>query len=105
MLMTDAELGKLVHAAFEETGFAETIRERLRTAVATVIVDGPGRSGVGAAVMAADDLAMALVARRDEVGRASTSGPRTSRVRQSATSGDDVERRATAFRLMAGVGL
>ena len=66
--MTDAELGKLVHATFEEVGFAETIRERLRTAAATVIADRP-------------------------------------RVRQSGTSAADMERRATAFRLMAGVGL
>jgi hypothetical protein len=105
MLMTDAQLGKLVHAAFEELGFAETIRERLQTAVATVIADGPRSSGVRAAIVAADELATALVARRREVGRESTSGPGGSRVRQTATSAADVERRANAFRVMAGVGL
>jgi hypothetical protein len=105
MLMTDAELGKLVHAAFEEIGFAETIRERLRTAVRTVIADGPGSSAGSAAVVAADDLATALVAWRRDLRRGSTSGRHGSRVGQSATSAADVERRANAFRVMAGVGL
>ena len=104
--MTDTELGKLVHAAFDEIGFADTIRERLRTAVAVVIADGAGNTGVRQGLMAADELATTLVARRREVHRKESSGRGTPRrVRSEHAIHEDVERRAAAFRAMAGVGV
>jgi hypothetical protein len=96
MPMTDAELGKLVNAAFDEGGFVETIRERLRDAVTGVISAGAAEGEVHAARVAAEDLASLLVARHAE--------PRARRPRPpGVTSGDDAKRRATAFRVMAGV--
>ena len=71
--MTDAELGKLVNAAFDETGFVVTIRERLRNAVAAVIGDIAAEADVQAGRVAADQLAGVLVARR------AASGPPLSR--------------------------
>jgi hypothetical protein len=89
MLMTDADLGKLVHAAFDEAGFVDTIRERLRKAVAAAIGDG-AEAGVRAGHAAGEQLATVLIARG-----------RDARMRPAGA--DEVERRATAFRAMAGV--
>lgn len=101
--MTDAELGKLVNAAFDETGFVMTLRERLRDAVAAVIGDIAADADVEAGRVAADELAGLLLARRRAtsgrmLGRGGIRG-----VRHSVGSDEEVERRAAAFRTMAGV--
>jgi hypothetical protein len=79
--LTDFELWNLVNTAFGEMGLAH--RERL----------------------AADELATTLVARRREVHRKRTSGRSTPGVRNTSATPDDIERRAAAFRTMAGVGV
>ena len=92
--MTDAELGKLVNAAFEEAGFGETVRGRLREAVVAVIGDGATSAQLRASRVAADELEGLLVARK----RSSRSyAPRPSAV----TTAEDVKQKA--FRVMAGV--
>jgi len=102
--LTDTELGKLVNAAFDEIGFADTIRERLRTAVAVVIGHGAGNAGVRQGLMAADELATTLVGRGQEVHRARASRRSSPRgVKDESATPDDVEQRAAAFRAMAGV--
>lgn len=100
--MTDVELGKLVNAAFDETGFVVTIRERLRNAVAAVIGDIAVEADVQAGRVAADELAGVLVATRATSGRPlSRAGIRA--VRASLSSDEEMELRAAAFRMMTGV--
>jgi hypothetical protein len=102
--MTDADLGKLVNAAFDAAGFAETIRERLRSAVADAIGDGEDDADVRASRVATDALAALLVAQGRKVGHARAlraAGRRADEHRSNATH--EVELRATAFRAMAGV--
>ena len=98
--MTDADLGRIVNAAFDESGFVETIRERLRTAVAAVIGDDAADADVCAGRMAAEQLATILVAQGRDAVRARARRPGEVGHRSDA---DDVERRAAAFRTMAGV--
>ncbi len=100
--MTDAELGKLVHAAFDETGFVVTIRDRLREAVAAVIGDGASEAEMQASRVAADELAEVLVARQRKTSARALGRSGIRPVRQPAPGGE-VERRAAAFRRMAGV--
>ena len=91
--MTDAQLGRLVHAAFDGAGFADTIRDRLCDAVQTVIGDaGPERDAC-AGRAAAEELATVLIARSH--GR--------TRPKDAANGPAQIEQRAHAFRAMAGV--
>jgi hypothetical protein len=102
--MTDAELGKLVHAAFDGAGFVETIRERLQNAVADVIGESATAADVHASRTATEEIATLLVARWHEIGHARA--PYAAAVGTDdhrSTAADDVEERATAFRAMAGV--
>jgi hypothetical protein len=102
--MTDVELGKLVNTAFDAAGFVETIRERLRTAVAAVIGDGADEADVRASRTATDALATVLVDQGSEARDARApraAGGRT--MAHRSTASHDVELRATAFRTMAGV--
>lgn len=101
--MTDAELGKLVNAASDETDFVVTIRERLRSAVASAIGDIAEDADVQAGRFAADELAKLLVARRraTSAGVLGRAGIRA--VGHPVGSDEEVERRAAAFRTMAGV--
>jgi hypothetical protein len=101
--MTDVELGKLVNAAFDGTGFAVTIRERLRAAVAAVIGDIAAEAEVQAGGVAADELAQLLMARRRAISGGPLGRAGIRPVRRPVGPDEEVERRAAAFRTMAGV--
>jgi hypothetical protein len=100
--MTDTELGKLVNAAFDETDFVVTIRGRLRDAVAAVIGDSAAEAEMQAGRVAADELAGVLVARQRKTSVRALGPSGTRSVPQPAPSAE-LERRAAAFRRMAGV--
>jgi hypothetical protein len=104
--MTDTELGKLVNAAFDDVRFVGTIRDRLRTAITGVIADYSTDADVRAGRMAGEDLATLLVSQRPQAGLARAPYAAGARgVGHRTTAVDDAERRARAFRTMAGVGL
>jgi hypothetical protein len=104
--MTDTELGKLVNAAFDEAGFVDAIRERLRKAVETVVGGATTEQDVRAGHAAGEELATLLIAQARDAGRARASGRvGVHAVGARALAVDPVERRATAFRTMAGVRL
>jgi hypothetical protein len=98
--MTDAELGKLVNAAFDEVGFVDVIRDRLRTAVEAAIGDAATGPGIRAGHAAGEELATVLIAQARDLRRTRARGPAGLR---TVTTAEDAERRATAFRAMAGV--
>ena len=104
--MTDTELGKLVNAAFDEAGFVDAIRERLREAVEAVVGGVSTELDVRAGHAAGEELATLLIAQARDAGRTRAPGRAGVRaVGARALAGDAVERRATAFRTMAGVRL
>ena len=97
--MPDVELGK-----FDEAGSGETIRQRLRRAVAAVIGNRAGDADHRARRMTAEERTTILVAQRREAGRARAERPAlVPAVGHRATPDEQVERRAAAFRTMAGV--
>ena len=100
--MNDAESGKLVNATFDGAGILETIRERLRHAVASVLEGGAGEVEL-VCRMAADELAALLIEERGVITLPASRPAGIHAVRPRITTGEDVERRATAFRAMAGV--
>jgi hypothetical protein len=102
--MTDAELGKLVNAAFDEAGFVDVIRERLRKAVEAVVGGVTTEPDVRAGHAAGEELATLLIAQARDAGRPRVRGRAGVRaVGLRGLAAEDVERRATAFRTMAGV--
>jgi hypothetical protein len=101
--MTATELGDLVNAAFDDVHFVDTIRERLRTAVAAVIGVDTADADVRAGRMAAEQLATVLVAQRRAAGHERAPHADRPRGAHPSTAVEDVELRARAFRAMAGV--
>ena len=97
--MIDVELG-----TFDQVGFGETIRQRLRRAVAAVVGNRAGDAVHRARRMTAEERATILVDRRREAGRARAQRPALApAVGHQATTHEHAERRAAAFRAMAGV--
>jgi hypothetical protein len=88
MLMIDVASG-----TFDELGFGETIRQGVRSAVAAVV-------GNRARHMTAEERATILVAERRQAGHANAQRPA---LEHDATTVEHAERRAAAFRIMAGV--
>jgi hypothetical protein len=92
--MTDADLGKLVNDAIDEAGFADTFRERVRAAVEGVIMTDATSDERRASRAAGERLGTSLVSHGQDVARAR---------RTEGGEPEDSERRAAAFRVMAGV--
>jgi hypothetical protein len=102
--MTDTELGKLVNAAFDDAGFVDAIRERLRNAVEAVVGGVATEPDVRAGHAAGEELATLLIAQARDTRRTRAPGPTAVRALGDRNPiAEDVERRATAFRAMAGV--
>jgi hypothetical protein len=94
--MTDAELGKLVHGAIDAAGFEDTMRDRVREAVEGAVARSATADDVRVSRAAAERLDGALISHGRDVARARGA-------RRAAGAAEDSERRAAAFRLMAGV--
>jgi len=102
--MTDAQLGKLVNAAFDDAGFVDAIRERLRNAVEAVVGGVTTEPDVRAGHAAGEELATVLIAQARDTRRTRAPGSTAvDAVGNRKPIAEAVERRATAFRTMAGV--